>query len=528
MSNRSSGTSGDLVPSSSSAIDKLPEETLLEVFDFYRQQFKRPSRSISFSNPHRQESKLVPIYERGWNREFGWFNLVHVCQKWRRIVLAAPSRLDLSFVLIANNPGRIKTILSPRLPPLPIRIDHVHGDFTHDDLGRVVATLKHRDRVRGIVFEGLGAQLEMFFKAVRSSHFLERLEIRHHGGSLLELPPRFLRGSAPYLRRLELCTVSLASISQLLSSATSLVELSLGLDCIFGTSPTVSLVAYLQAMPCLRWLALRLREGNPPANIQAPSMKPETVVPLSKLKFFHFHGRRAFFEVLLAGLAAPSLQAFDIELLDYNNIPPICHLGRFITEIEALAEDYAFRVVCSFSFDHLFSLSLATRSERIDDPEPHFKFYSRDIIQIGNALSPKLAAVEELFLDSVSARHTSGSTPWRRFLELFHSVKILSVDQIIALDVVHSLQQEPGMSAVVLPSLEELRLCSKSSSYMTRSNLVAFKPFVAARKQAGRPVKLSWNKVSAVDWNFPRYCWSQLSEWAFMVRCDSSLKNPVF
>ena len=55
---------------------------------------------------HQYESQLVPIYERRWNRIHGWFKVVHVCQKWRRIVLGSPSRLDLSLVVIEHNPAK--------------------------------------------------------------------------------------------------------------------------------------------------------------------------------------------------------------------------------------------------------------------------------------------------------------------------------------------------------------------------------------------------------------------------------------
>ena len=493
----------------------------MEVFDFYRKEFKRipsPLISISFSNPYRQGSQLDPIYESGWNRKSGWLKLVHVCRKWRRIVLASPSRLDLSFDMTARNPGHMKTIFSPRLPPIPIRIDYVHGAQTYNDLCRVVTALKHRNRVRGIVFKGPDAHLGKLFKAMKSSPFpvLERLEICHsYLGSHLKLPPRV---SAPNLRRLELCTVSFVSISQLLSSATALVDLSLQMDSIFGPSLTVSLVAYLQAMPCLACLSLTLSDRSPRAKIQVPSLKGETIVPLPKLTFFHFRGHRAFLDVLLAGLAAPALQAFDIELRD-DDMSPLCQLGRFITEIEA--EYYACRVpsFCSWSLQPLFCLYLATRSERTYILEPQFKFYSKDIIQIGNALAPKLAVVEELFLDSVDK---NTSTPWHRLLELFRGVKILSVHYDIALDVAHSLQQEHGESAVVLPSLDEIKLrleFSYDGEDERRSRLAAFEPIAAAREQGGRSVK-----VSCVDWRL-----KELSEFAFMVRCDlSSLKSPGF
>ena len=136
--------------------NKLPEEVLLEIFDSYRRVLKYvDSYQISMSGVsrrHRHEHQPVRMYERRWNRKHGWFKLVHVCRKWRRIVLESPSRLDLSLVLIEHNPGNVKTIR--RLPSLPIRIDYAHSIPTSNDVNRVVAALKQCDRVRGVVFKG--------------------------------------------------------------------------------------------------------------------------------------------------------------------------------------------------------------------------------------------------------------------------------------------------------------------------------------------------------------------------------------
>ncbi|KAH9990663.1 hypothetical protein BJV74DRAFT_987796, partial [Russula compacta] len=50
-------------------INKIPDETRLEIFDSYRKHFTN-DQSL-------------------WNRRPKWFKLIHVCRKWRRIVLAS-------------------------------------------------------------------------------------------------------------------------------------------------------------------------------------------------------------------------------------------------------------------------------------------------------------------------------------------------------------------------------------------------------------------------------------------------------
>jgi hypothetical protein len=158
-----------------------------------------------------------------------------------------------------------------------------------------------------------------------------------------------------------------------------------------------------------------------------------------------------------------------------------------------------------------FSLSLLAHSESIYDPDPHFNFYSRDVMPIGNAISPRLAIVEELFLTSIYKSSSPSRPPWRRFLELFHNVKVIRLqDNIdVMFDVAHSLQQEDqGESAPVLPSLEEIELCSWPWSFnlrrdKRRSVMEAFEPLIAARQEAGRPVKIFWGEVHDVTLKFP-------------------------
>jgi hypothetical protein len=327
-----------------------------------------------------------------------------------------------------------------------------------------------------------------------------------------------------------MCPVSLKSISQLLSSAAVLVELSLNIDTVFGSSHTESLVAHLQAMPCLRWLALKLPSGISQNHIPEHREKGGKIVQLSKLTFFHFYGHRLFLDSLVVGLVAPSLQTFDIELNEHPDdfTSPIPHIVRFIADINL--EPEAFRVISSESADNdYFSLSLLAHSESIYDPDPHFNFYSRDVMQISNALSPRLAIVKELFLVSFYMS-TPPTTPWRKFLELFHDVKVLRLQHNIMFDIAHSLQDQ-GKPAPVLPSLVEIELCTVEWPWNQderRSAMELFEPFIAARQQAGRPVKIFWGKVNEVTWKFPRDLRPRLSEWEYTVWCHPSLRMLGF
>ncbi|KAI0292174.1 hypothetical protein BC826DRAFT_1105663 [Russula brevipes] len=53
-------------------IDKLPDDVLIEIFDFYL-------------------DKKNIVWPRDWDRSVDeWHTLVHVCKKWRNVVFASP------------------------------------------------------------------------------------------------------------------------------------------------------------------------------------------------------------------------------------------------------------------------------------------------------------------------------------------------------------------------------------------------------------------------------------------------------
>ena len=82
-------------------MDNLPDEVLLEIFDFYQQSLQDQ-----------------PSYERVWNNRKGWFKLVRVCHNWRSVVLASPSRLQVRLHFTHNSPTR--AVVLKRLSHLPI------------------------------------------------------------------------------------------------------------------------------------------------------------------------------------------------------------------------------------------------------------------------------------------------------------------------------------------------------------------------------------------------------------------------
>ena len=458
----------------SPTINHIPDEVLLEIFDFYRQ--------------------AIDSYDLQWRWKFAWFSLAHVCRKWRAVVFASVSRLDLSIPVGPDKPRHIKTILSG---PLPIIINYrcMYRDITGSALWRMRAALRHHDRVRRISFEASGASFDKFIKATNCPFpLLESLSLRFGYGDKPKLPNTFLRGpdlSDLHLQRLKLKRVSLASISGFLLSATALTDLTLLIDTGFNSSSEPSLLACLKGMLSLCHLDLSISSEFP-----LPPSTPKDIVTLLKLSSFRYVGHSVFLDTLTAGLSAPSLRRINIRF-SHNLWPPTVHLPRFINEIEKRYHS----VHVSFK-NRIFCLSLLTQSEYISQRMPRFKLgpfrrrSAESIIEMSGALSMKFATVEE-FRFTFDRKYDPASDEnliaWRRFIQQFLSVKAIRIRGVnnysIARILLHRDHGNPG-ELLFLPVLEEIDLGAKPFGEECESQLAAFEPFISARQQAGLPINV--------------------------------------
>jgi hypothetical protein len=431
-------------------------------------------------------------------------------------MLASSSRLDLGITVGPEKPDHIKTILSGLMP---IFIDYrdFYGDVTASALWRMRATLRHHDRVREIAFEGSSANCDKFFKGTKGAFpVLESLAFHFGCGyeskvSEIKLPDAFLGPdpSDPPLRRLTLEYVSLASISRFKLSATALTDLVLKIDTTFGPSPETSLLGCLQGMPCLQSLYLSILSITPDSSSQ-PSI-PKDIVPLSKLTRFHYDGKRIFLNAL-SEVSAPSLQDVDIQFRDMIWSPIVYYLPRLINEIEE--RYYAVHVTFQKSACHL---SLMTQSEYISHSKARFnlgsRYRSKDAtIPMTGALSARLSTVEELRVTFGEFSYDPGHfIPWRTFFQQFPCVKALRTEGagdawiarillqchdstfLLALDELE-LGKDSNIRSV---EKEGIRTRSRRSALLAqerlpRARMAAIQPFISARQQVGRLVKVSF------------------------------------
>ena len=459
-------------------INYIPDEVLLEIFDSYREDI----------DPYNQ-----------WRKQHVWIYLTHVCRRWRAVIFASSSRLDLGITIGKKTPGHIKTILSGSLP---IFIDFKYGI---EDIGsarwRMLAALKHHDRVREISFQGMSAYFDKFFKVTQCAFpTLESLSLSFTYDYSPNLPDTFLGGPdsySPHLRRLKLEDTTIASISRFLSSATALTDLSLRIDTVSDPSAERSLLTCLQRMPCLCSLVLSLTDHSP-----SHTPTPKDIVTLSKLTRLDFNGHGVWLDLLVAGLSAPSLRDVHYTFSESFDIsPPILHLPRFINEIK---EHYhAVHVGCR---RYYFLLSLLTHSEYVDQCKPRFNFgpvwnnFTDSMIQISGTLFTGLSTIEELrFTFDTTDAIDWDFIPWRRFLHQFSSVKTLRTEGKNNYCVGRALFQDierPEDDLALFPALEEIELGKdelRIHESQRRDQLAVFEPFVSARQQAGRTVKVFFN-----------------------------------
>jgi hypothetical protein len=482
-------------------INNLPDELLVEIFDFYRQ------GEFNFC-PWRQAYE--DNYYHWWSMKLEWFKLIHVCKRWRTVIFASSSRLDLCFVFTSRSElgyqkkSNMKTILSRHFPPLPLAIDYrpsplpLCSFLDARDIGRMLAAFKRPDRIRAITLIATTSIFDKFFKATKCPFpALESLELRNPIQSL-NIPVKFLEGSNhPNLRTLKLHRIYLPPTLQLLSSASALTHLSLVTDTFIVPLTAMSLILCLQGMPCLCHLNLEM------TSLIDGMKQPTENFSLSKLTFFHYRGYSAFLNSLTAVLAVPSLREVDISLSDTTRFT-FPHIIRFINDIEE--HFYAFKFILNYN---CLDLLFFTHSEFVGHHTPRFTLHSNNIFellpQLSTAFSAKLIAVQEVFVffEGISTDPDNEDydeeyfIPWRGFLLQFPGVKALHLEGD-CLQVANALQ-EGGGGPLAFSALEEIELCSRSSvsvdEQQSPSEQVAiFQPFVSVRQKAGLPIKVFCGK----------------------------------
>ena len=441
-------------------IDILPDDALLEIFSFFREDsyFRKAS----------------------W-----WIPLAHTCQRWRCIIFALPVHLNAVLVCNRGTSVRKSTKLWPRFPI------SIHYSFSNwEDEINISAALEHRDDVSEIslyqipIAHGrLATMLQEPFPALTYFHLSTS-----NWPSRPALPEIFFGGSASSLRKVFLESVPFPAFLRLVLSAPNLVSLALHKTPVSGYIPSEAMATCLATLINLERLDIRFPSTSPHPDHTIPPSLPRAVLPaLTRLSFDGFSG---YLEDFLSRIDTPVLRALSITFTDsVSHIPQLFRTiscaERFkppeIAVLEFRGSDLTLRFAPSDSFDlyikcdNMVERSLAMRL-------------------ICDELSPLLCCINRLILSGERRDlwliwcNNMEPMQWLDFLRPFIAATSLHVSYALWGCFKHALSGLTEEEATGM--LPELRTLFVEASRPFVSVPKGIEQFVAARQLSGRPIEI--------------------------------------
>jgi hypothetical protein len=293
-----------------STMSVLPDNVLLEVFDFYRKNHDYTCHDV-------------------WK----WHLLVHVCQRWRQVIFASPRHLNLQLLCTFGTPVRKNLSI---WPPFPIAVEYVsypQRGLTPSDEDNVIAALNHPNRVCYVNLYITSLQLGKMSTVIRETFpVLKYLHISLEDGNTPVLPANFLGGCAPCLQEITLSGIPCPALPTLLLSASHLVNLNLRYIPPTGCISPETLVVGLAALPRLECFILTFQSVTPSRaspDRTPPPLATRTVLPA--LTSFEFRGASEYLEDLVTRIDSPQLNNISIVYLDQPIYFQVDQLSKFIS-----------------------------------------------------------------------------------------------------------------------------------------------------------------------------------------------------
>jgi F-box-like len=451
----------------------LPEDILLDIFDFYR-----------------LDAIKLP---RG--RPWKWHRLAHVCRKWRYVISISPRRLDLRILCKYGAP--IESIMGA-WPALPLVIEFDATRKSKPMPRNILVALRSSDRICDINFSVTGSMIGSIVELIQKPFpALEKIRLTVKDAICISVYDAFLGGSTPHLREIELHGIALPfpAIRQVLLSTNNLSDLHLSnipSDICFLP---VDLVTALSTLDQLKRLTISFHS---PTSYPAPSMTHRSLrhTILPSLKFLDFHGTSEYLEEFVAQIHLPALCKITINLFNqiFFEIP---QFSQFIPHQNSnvLGSPTLVLVTHSAESVNVFLIQkensspdeycyLGTSCRRLDN---QLSF----VTQILSQLSPLLSSVAKLtfitHLEMPTGKEDVDPTQWLGLFQLFTHVREIHVFEQLVPNIVQALVTE-AMDIGVLPELTSLSLNGYRKS---PSAAKAAEEFVATRRASGRTVSLS-------------------------------------
>jgi hypothetical protein len=458
-------------------INILPDDVLLGIFDFY----------VDETPTHESQSYAIddkPTIEK-------WQLLVHVCRRWRTLVLGSPRRLNLQLYCSPNTPARDTLDVWPALPLI------VRGSVTPSGTGNIIAALGQNSRVCQVnIWSIAGWQLGQVLAAMQVPFpELTDLQLSSYGKTVPVIPDSFLDGSAPRLRIFALDGIPFPKLPKLLLSATHLVDLRLTDIPHSGYISPEAIVTLISVFSGLEELHLQFQspKSRPDPETRRPPPSKRSVIPA--LTRFNFKGVIEYLEDLVTLIDTPQLD--DMRITFFNQIDfDTPRLTQFIDRIPKLGKRIAYVVF----YDDFSSVGLlpGTLEIEISCREPDWQISS--IEQVCNSSLHPLSTVEVLYIEHryrrlVWENDDIENTLWLQLLLPFTGVKNLYLDKEFAPGIAAALQELVGGITEVLPSLQKILVEGLEPSGPFQKSIGQF---VAARQLSDHPITISvWNKDSS-------------------------------
>jgi hypothetical protein len=405
-----------------------------------------------------------------------WPRLVHICCRWRRIVLASQRALHLQ--LFCTHGTSVLKALDYWLA-LPIVVNFggspALDPLAPEDEANITAALKQSGRVTSICLTVTGSLLEMFSEVEGSFLKLEDLVLLSRDSMQLTLPSTFRCG--PRLRSLHLTRVSFPALTRLLYSSKNLVDLRLHEVTVLNTwhiSPA-TLANALSRMAQLQSLSLHFPSTI--NSITSHFTSGDRVI-LPSLTCLNLQGIDAYSEGLVARIDAPSLRCIEITFFE-KRIFDVPQLREFINRIEVHKSHRQADILSSVG---AISISLTRPGApsclklrvfcKTLRSQPFF------MAQICSHFSASLSRVEDLRISSAlsSPVQDSGNRgQWLRIIRRFGGTKWFHLAGELSTEVVRALQLSEARRETALPVLHKLCIREpESPSTPLREEVVSF------------------------------------------------------
>ena len=419
------------------SIDMLPDDVLLEIFDFIVEEEGRRGK-VDFEK---------------------WHTLVHVCQRWRSLVFGSPRRLNLRLVCSQKTPARDTLDVWPTLPLF------IKCNGPAESVDNIIAVLERSDRVREIDLIVQGSELGRLSAAMQVPFpELTALALWLNGKPMTVFPDSFLGRSAPRLEYLKLDRIPFPGLPKLLLSATHLISLYLYNVLRSGYIPPKAMATALSTLTRLETLRLEFEspQSQPDPAHQHPPPLTRSVLP--NLATFRFKGDSEYVEVVVAHIDAPQLEYLETTLFK-DIVFDTPQFTQFISRTPTMRVLEKARVIfegdaATIELSSLISGKYETLEVNVPCSKLDWQVSSME--QVCTSCLPPLPTLDLHIYGNPHFQHWQGNIDnalWLRLLHPFTSVKNLYLSEEIARRIVPALQELVGVNAMeVLPALQNIFL----------------------------------------------------------------------